>query len=196
MSLVSFNILLNMERYLDKLKENSILRGDRVNLRSFDLRDAKDFYEVCSDHKVTEYLTWNPHISINETIDILKEKFINNPLFFAIELKEESKCIGCIDMRLDAENKKGSFGYMLGSKYWNIGLMTESLNMVFDLFFNKLLLNRVEATHYVGNEGSGKVMKKCGMKYEGTSPQELIIKGEFVDVVRYALLSKDYLYRR
>lgn len=45
--------------------------------------------------------------------------------------------------------------------------MTEALSAILQLCFDKLELNRVESTHYLGNEGSGKVMKKCGMQLEG-----------------------------
>jgi len=54
-------------------------------------------------------------------------------------------------------------------------------------------LNRVEATHYVGNEGSGRVMQKCGMTYEGTGIKEVKIKGVFQDVVHYAILRKQWI---
>ncbi|MBU3098504.1 MULTISPECIES: GNAT family N-acetyltransferase [Clostridium] len=53
--------------------------------------------------------------------------------------------------------------------------MPESLNLILELSFSKLGLNRAEPTHYVGNEGSGRVMKKCGMKYEGLGLQEVYI---------------------
>ena len=65
--------------------------------------------------------------------------------------------------------------------------MTEALSAVLKLCFEKLKLNRVESTHYVGNEGSGKVMAKCGMKLEGVGKQEEKIKGVFRDVVHYGI---------
>lgn len=185
-----------MNDYLSILKRFTIIENKRISLRKFKVTDAKDFFHICSDSQITEFLTWEPHRNINETIKTLNERFINNPMFFAIELKSEDRCIGCIDLRLDKENKKASFGYMVNREYWNNGFMTESLESILDLIFNKLKLNRVESTHYVGNEGSGRVMEKCGMKYEGTSPQELIIKGKFVDVVHYGLLYNDYVIKQ
>lgn len=181
-----------MNDYISILKRFPLLENKRISLRKFDIRDAEDFFLICSDSKITEFLTWEPHKSIDETITSLKDRFIDNPQFYAIELKSCEKCIGCIDIRIDEPNKKASFGYMLNREYWNNGLMTESLEIIIALLFNHLNLNRVESTHYIGNEGSGRVMEKCGMKYEGTSPQELIIKGKFVDVIHYGLLIKDY----
>jgi len=65
--------------------------------------------------------------------------------------------------------------------------MTEALSALIRLCFVDLDLNRVETFHYVGNEGSGKVMQKCGMKFEGISEQGVKIKGVFRDVVRYGM---------
>ena len=67
--------------------------------------------------------------------------------------------------------------------------MTEALSAVLNLCFEKLELNRVESTHYVGNEGSGRVMQKCGMKFEGMSPQKEKVKGVFVDMVHYGIIA-------
>lgn len=44
----------------------------------------------------------------------------------------------------------------------------------------------------MGNEGSGRVMQKCGMKYEGTGLQEVKIKNVFYDVVHYVILKEDW----
>jgi len=71
--------------------------------------------------------------------------------------------------------------------------MSEALNLILDFSFSKLELNRVEATHYIGNEGSGRVMQKCGMRYEGTGIQEVKVKGIFYDVVHYAILREEWL---
>lgn len=49
--------------------------------------------------------------------------------------------------------------------------MTEALSAVLELCFEKLALNRVELTRYAGNEGSGRVMEKCGMIKAGIGRQ-------------------------
>ena len=43
------------------------------------------------------------------------------------------------------------------------------------------------------NEGSGRVMQKCGMHYEGTGLQEVKIKGSYFDVVHYAILKDQWM---
>ena len=49
--------------------------------------------------------------------------------------------------------------------------MTEAVKAVMEFLFDEVGYHRVEAMHDPNNPNSGKVMKKCGMKYEGTLRQ-------------------------
>lgn len=177
------------KKLLESIKD---IYSDRILLRSFKIEDSKDFFELAKDDETTTYLVWYPHKTIDDSKCSIENLFINNPGAFAIVLKDENKCIGCIDLRLHEKDHKASFGYVLNRKYWGQGYMTEALNSILDLSFTKLGLNRVESTHYVGNEASGSVMKKCGMQYEGTFKEEVFVKDKFWDVVHYGITKKEY----
>lgn len=177
-------------RELDEIRQ---LETERLLLRLFTEADVEDVFEYASDPRVVEHLTWPVHKSIERTKKIVTESFINKAGVFAIVLKEEGKCLGAIDLRLDSDNRKVSFGYVLNRNYWNRGYMTEALGEIIRLTFQDLKLNRIEATHYTGNEGSGRVMEKCGMKREGMGKEEVKIKGHFRDVVHYGLVRSDYV---
>lgn len=175
------------------LKYNSVLESDRLLLRPFTLEDAKDVFLYASDDMVTKYLTWSSHKDIEESEKVVRELFIDKSGTFAIELRSEQKCIGGIDLRLCVQHNKAGVGYVLNRRYWKNGYMSEALNSLLEFSFLKLKLNRVEAEYYAGNEGSGRVMQKCGMKYEGKGMQEVKIKGVFYDVVHYAILINDWI---
>lgn len=182
----------NTSLYEKKLSEIKLLKTQRLLLRWFEESDVEDVFEYASDEVVVKFLTWPPHRNIEYTKSRFLNFFVGKSGMFAIELKSEKKCIGCIDLRVDTANDKGFFGYVLNQKYWNKGYMTEALKEVLDISFKNLGLNRVEATHYVGNEQSGKVMKKSGMKLEGVSEEEVKIKGIYMDVVHFGILKKDW----
>lgn len=181
--------------YNEILKENSVLKSNRLILRPFTIDDIYDVLLYTSDNIVTKYLTWPSYTDISQAEKVVKEFYIGQNGVFAIELESEQKCIGCIDLRLYSEHNKASFGYVLNREYWNKGYMTEALNIILDFSFSMLELNRVEATHYIGNERSGRVMQKCGMKYEGTGIQEVKVKDIYQDVVHYAILRDEWLIR-
>lgn len=178
---------------MNSLNNQPILRSKRLILRPFNGKDAEDVFEFASNAEVTKYLTWYPHTQLSQSEQVIQELYMMHEGTFAIELVSENKCIGCIDLRVDQDHEKASFGYVLNQQYWNKGYMSEALMLILEFAFEKLHLNRVEATHYRNNEASGQVMKKCGMSYEGTGIEEQKIKGVYVDVLHYAIVKKDWI---
>lgn len=174
------------------LYDNEILERSRLVLRKFRKDDVADILEYGSDPETLVHLDWEGVKTEAEAMQGMVDYYWANPGIYAIELKESGKCIGCIDLRLELAHEKSSFGYVLNRAYWNRGYMSEALNAMLTLCFETLELNRVESCFYVGNEGSGRVMEKCGMKLEGVSKQERKIKGVFRDVVRYGMTKEDW----
>ena len=181
-----------VENYNEVLYDNEMLVTTRLILRKFRKTDASDIFEYGSDAETLKYLDWGGVQTIDEALNSIVSYYWSRPGIFAIELKESKKCIGGIDLRLMPEHEKSGFGYVLNRKYWNKGYMTEALSAVLKLCFERLKLNRVEASYYVGNEGSGKVMMKCGMEFEGIGKQEVKNKGVFQDTVRYGITKKQW----
>ncbi|MCL2521627.1 MAG: GNAT family N-acetyltransferase [Erysipelotrichales bacterium] len=173
--------------YNEVLYDNETIETERLILRKFLKSDIADIYEYATDTETLKFLDWQGVKTVDEIIFNITDFYWSRPGIFAIELKAEKKCIGCIDLRIIPEHEKSGFGYVLNRQYWNKGYMSEALATLLKLCFEKLELNRVESCFYVGNEGSGAVMKKCGMEFEGIGKQELKIKGVFQDVVRYGI---------
>ena len=176
-----------VENYKEILYDHATLNTERLILRRFLKKDAADILEYGSDEETLKYLDWNGVKTVDEALKGMIDFAWSNPGVYIIELKENNKCIGSIDLRPNPEHDKAVFGYALNRKYWNKGYMTEALAALLKLSFEKLDINRVEAYHYIGNEGSGKVMKKCGMELEGIGKQEFKIKGVFRDAVHYGI---------
>ena len=60
-----------------------------------------------------------------------------------------------------------------------------------DFLFDVVNVNRIEARHDPRNSNSGKVMKKCGMKYEGTLRCSDRNNQGVCDACYYALLKSE-----
>lgn len=183
-------MILGAEKILKKITR---LECKRIILRSFTRDDAADVLEYASDAETVKWLVWEGVTDIESALKALNEFNIPTAGVYAITLRENGKCIGCIDLRLNMEHEKADFGYVLNKKFWNKGYTSEALDEVLRLAFEMLELNRVESTHYIGNEASGRVMEKCGMNKEGVALQEVKIKGVFHDVVHYGILRKDWM---
>ena len=69
--------------------------------------------------------------------------------------------------------------------------MSEALKAVTDFMFDTVEVNRVESRHDPRNPNSGKVMQKCGMKYEGTLRSADRNNQGICDACYYALLRSE-----
>ncbi|MDR3148259.1 MAG: GNAT family N-acetyltransferase [Treponema sp.] len=88
--------------------------------------------------------------------------------------------------------KMAQIGYCIGKKWWNRGITSEALQEVIRFFFEDVGINRVESRHDPNNPNSGKVMAKCGMKYEGLMRQADINNQGVCDFVEYGILAVEY----
>jgi len=59
-------------------------------------------------------------------------------------------------------------------------------------FFDEVKVNRVESSHDPNNPGSGRVMQKCGLRYEGTRRQADFNNRGIVDSALYGLTAAEY----
>lgn len=180
------------ENHQSIMQSSEELTAARVRLRKFTMDDCADILEYGSDAQTLKYLDWVGVSTIEDVKQSITTYYEVTPGVYAIELKDRKKCIGAIDLRPEWGHEKSRFGYVLNRNYWGNGYMTEALSAVLRFCFDELELNRVESCHYVGNEGSGRVMEKCGMKREGIGIQECKVKGVFHDVVHYGITRQQW----
>ena len=108
---------------------------------------------------------------------------------FAIEGDGELR--GAIRLTLTPAHRRAEVGYWISRAWWGRGIATEAVRAMIAFAFGRLDLNRVQATHFVRNPASGRVMEKCGMIREGTHREKFMKSGRFEDVVEYAILRSD-----
>ena len=174
------------------------LETERLILKKFTLNDAQYmFNNWTSDDEVTKYLTWPTHNDINVTLYVLEQWLQNyeknDNYNWAIVLKEINEPIGSIGINKQSDDlKMVHVGYCIGKKWWNKGFVTEALNALIKFFFEEVGVNRIESRHDTNNPNSGKVMLKCGMKYEGCLRQADRNNQGIVDTVYYGIVSEDY----
>lgn len=183
-----------------------ILRTKRLTLRPFTVKDAEEMFENwANDPEVTRYLSWQPHGNVELTRALLTqwEEDSKDPANYnwAIVLHEGEKdiLIGNISLlQADEFNERAIVGYCMAKRYWGKGIMTEAFSEVLRYAFEEVGFNRIIGHHAAANIGSGKVMEKCGLIYEGTMREHSRLRstGERADIVERAILRKDYFGNR
>ena len=167
-------------------------------LRPFKPSDAEPmFRNWASDEEVTKFLTWPTHSDVNITKQVVNSWYVqyDNPKNYqwAIELREISEPIGSISaVNVDDRTKDVTIGYCIGRKWWNQGITSKVLQAVIAFFFDEVSTNNVNACHDPRNPNSGKVMKKCGMTYEGTLRARGVNNQGICDESWYSILKEDY----
>ena len=58
--------------------------------------------------------------------------------------------------------------------------------------FDTFNLDGYIAKHMEGNDASGRVMQKCGMKLDGIYRHSMFIKGEFKNIVVYKITRSEF----
>ena len=72
------------------------------------------------------------------------------------------------------------------------GIVTEAFRQIIPFFFEQVGVNRICAQHDPNNPGSGKVMVKSGLRYEGTLRQADYNNRGVADAAVYGILAEEY----
>lgn len=179
-----------------KHKGTQTIETPRLILRQAKIDDAEPmFRNWANDAEVTKYLTWAHHGNIHVTEKLL-ESWIesyqrDNYYQWMIVLKESDEPIGSIMANTMGRAQSAHIGYCIGKAWWHQGIMSEALKAVMDFLFDEVGYHRIESLHDPKNPNSGKVMKKCGMKYEGTLRMADRNNQGICDACYYGLLANE-----
>lgn len=179
-----------------KHKGTITIETPRLFLRQANIEDAEPmFRNWANDPEVTKYLTWPPHGRVEVTKQIIASwvaEYEKDDYYqWMLVLKETGEPIGSIMANTMGRAQSAHIGYCIGKKWWHQGIMSEALKAVMDFLFDEVGYHRVESMHDPNNPNSGKVMAKCGMKYEGTLRQADRNNQGICDACYFGLLASE-----
>ncbi|MBD3806057.1 GNAT family protein [Sulfuricurvum sp.] len=173
------------------------LEGKNIYLRPIEISDAEGAYPTwLNDPDVCRY---NSHGDTTYTRKMAQAYIANvtdNPTYavFAICLREDGRHVGNISLQhISAKNSSAEFAILIGdpSVYGN-GIGFEASHLLFDYGFNSLHLHRIYCGTHYKNKRMRSLAEKLGMNQEGYRKEALFKNGEFVDIVEYGILNRDY----
>lgn len=82
-------------------------------------------------------------------------------------------------------------GYCISEAYWHQGITSEAFEAVIAYLTKEVGARRIESRHDTRNPYSGKVMEKCGLKYEGTKIQGDWNNSGICDCAFYGMVLED-----
>ena len=190
-----------MRRESGRMEKNTpALETERLILRKFEPADVRAIYEIYSDKDVNRFLPWFPVKTMAQAQAFYENHFLSKytqemAYNYAVCLKKDNIPVGYVNVSTE---DSFDLGYGLRTELWGQGITTEAVLAVIGQLKGDGS-PYVTATHDVNNPGSGKVMKKAGMKYEYSYEEQWQPKNIRVTFRMYQLNldgQKDRVYRK
>ena len=173
------------------------LRSDRLLLRPINKLDAEAFFKYRSDVITNQYQGWVPK-TIDDVQTFISKVAENIDEYdtwfqFAIVLKDTGELIGDIGIHfLDEENYQAEIGCTLAKSQHGKGIANETLKTTIDYLFGDLNKHRISCSVDPNNVASIKMVERLGFRKEAHFKQSILIDGEWVDDIVYALLKSEW----
>ncbi|WP_022793257.1 GNAT family N-acetyltransferase [Marinococcus halotolerans] len=173
------------------------LESSRLLLRPFSEKDINVLAELANNYRIAKTTLELPYPYTEEDAwwwighhpGWIEE---GSRFPFAVTKKDEDELIGNITVRVQPEHRRGELGYWLGTDYWGNGYMSEAAALVRDFSFHTLKANRLTAPVMSKNQASAGVLKRIGMRYEGTLRQDIWKWSSYEDVDMYGMTADDW----
>jgi RimJ/RimL family protein N-acetyltransferase len=169
-----------------------VLNTARLTLRPLTLDDAQRVQELAGAREIALNTLTIPHPYPDGAAQewILKQSGADGVYAFGID---DGALAGVVGLHVKRDDDIAEIGYWIGKPYWGRGYATEAAREVMRFGFEKLGLNKIYAGYFTRNPASGSVLRKLGMKREGTLRQHHKKWDEYVDVELMAVLRSEYV---
>ena len=175
--------------------EFPILKTQRLLLRQFVDSDLPNVFKGLSHPDVIKYygVSYNTLEDTKAQMKFFADLEINETgIWWAVCSLDNKIFFGAGGLNnLDKEHKKAEIGFWLISDYWNMGIMTEAIPLIYKYGFNKLGLHRIEATVETENMNCKKALAKLNFRHEGTMSDCEFKNGKFISLDIYSILDTD-----
>lgn len=150
-----------------------ILETERLILRPWTEKDAKDLYELAKDPEIGPAAGWRP-LESKKQASLVIGSWAQKKERYAVCLKESMKPVGCIvlktggDTDMTEREDECEMGFWTGKNYWGNGYIPEAAREIIRHAFCDLKMRTVWCGYYDGNVKSKRAQEKIGFKYHHT----------------------------
>jgi len=172
------------------------LQTERLTLRLHTPSDIPALMPLIGAREIAATTLRIPHPYIEadaqDFIAGTQEELLNGSGFrLGIVVRESDALCGGVGPRIESDHCRAELGYWIGVPYWGKGYATEAARAMVQYGFETLGLHRIFASHFVNNSASGGVLRKIGMRHEGSQFGHILKWGEFLDIEMYGMVAAD-----
>lgn len=164
----------------------------KISFRGVLESDAAILYPLIHNTSVTDTLIWDGPVSLEEYREFFKTKEHDHKAGKAhyFTIMENETPIGSATIK-PMNDFRGEITIWIGVPFHGKGYGSEVTKLITDYGFNKLQLQRIEASMFIDNHGSRKMLEKNGFSFEGTTRSSVKKRGEFVDGWLFSIIRKN-----
>jgi RimJ/RimL family protein N-acetyltransferase len=200
--------ILRGQRLDAPLRMTAPVRTERLVIRPYTADDLDDYADIQRRPDVVEYMFWplrdraasKRHLAARRRRTRLEQS--HDFLGLAVELPGEpslnprassGRVIGDVSLLLrSAPARQLEVGWVMNPDFGGAGYATEASRAMLDIAFHRAGAHRVVAQLDARNASSARMAERLGMRREGHFREELLVKGEWVDSLYYAVLADEW----
>lgn len=167
------------------------LDGEGWKLRPLSQDDTPAFYRYASNPAVSRFTLWPP---VTEEFAQQFVRLLSSPVCLAwgIVLPEQDAIVGMVFLHsLNTWHHRAELSFNLAPEHWGRGLAPAAAAHVIRFAFERLDLNRLDATVMLDNAASRRCLEKLGFKLEGVMRHSHRRHDGFQDMQLFARLRSD-----
>lgn len=150
---------------------NYTIETNRLLLRPLTLADAQAVFEWVSDEQVARYMVYNTYENIEQVYEwltsIQNDAEESQEYHFGFVRKSDGKLIGSGSIGPNSQRDEfWGFGYNFRRDCWGMGYATEAARAMIQFAHDTLGATKFSSSHVEPNRASGRVMEKCGLRFE------------------------------
>jgi RimJ/RimL family protein N-acetyltransferase len=175
-----------------------LLSTRRLILRPLQAGDAETMFRYRSRPDVSRYQVWQPADESEVRAFIEKQSGLapgarGTWYSLAMTLRENGILIGDVGLHFpEVEAAQLEIGITLSPAFQRRGLAAEALEEVCRFAFSSLGKDRLYASVDPRNKPSIRLLERVGMRKEAFLPGSMVIRGELVDDLVYAVKKSDF----
>ncbi len=176
------------------------LETERLKLEPISVHHSKELYTWMKDPLLSEYLTWPPHTSENQTKAVIESLIdqINKKLALHWSVKFESRIVGLVSL-IDIRTtqllwtlNRAEIAYWIAPMFQKRGLATEACAALIEFAFNQCYLHKLKIAYSSNNLASAAVVSKLPFLQIGEERDAFYKNGQWHNLIHFEILKADY----
>lgn len=164
-------------------------------MRVMRMNDAPGLAAYRDEAEIARYQSWPMPFTLEDAMQMLEEQSDLHDLppsgWVQVAIELAGEVAGDLAVNIMADGCIAELGFTLAPEHHGKGYASEAAGAMVDALLAHTNVHRIVASIDPANVASMRVLEHLGFRYEGTARRAELVRGEWVDDMRFALLRDD-----